>query len=68
MSNIGSYEQRFKDFDWSQAEKELGYAKGDVINIGWYCTDRICEMGKADKPALIAESLAILVPGPDATT
>ena len=30
-------------------------ATGDNINIGWYCTDRICEMGLADKPALIWE-------------
>ncbi len=57
MSNIGSYEEQFKDFDWSQAEEELGYRKGDVVNIGWYCTDRICEMGKADKLALIWEGV-----------
>ncbi len=55
MSNIGSYDERIKNFDWSISEKELGYKKGDVINIGWYCTDRICQMGKADKPALIWE-------------
>jgi len=56
MWNIGSYEERVKDFDWSISEKELGYAKGDVINIGWYCSDRICEMGKGDKPALLWEN------------
>jgi len=33
MSNIGSYEERIKDFDWSRSEKELGYKDGDVINI-----------------------------------
>jgi acetyl-CoA synthetase len=53
MSNIGSYEQRLKDFDWSISEKELGYKKGDNINIGWHCTDRICQMGNGDKLALI---------------
>ncbi|NLJ07261.1 MAG: acetate--CoA ligase [Sphingobacteriales bacterium] len=52
MSNIGSYEERIKNFDWSIAEKELGYKKGDVINIGWYCSDRICQLGKAGKTAL----------------
>jgi acetyl-CoA synthetase len=52
MSNIGSYEERIKDFDWSISEKELGYKPGDVINIGWYCSDRICEMGKGGKTAL----------------
>lgn len=55
MSHIGSYEERAKNFDWSIAEKELGYKDGDPINIGWYCTDRICQMGKADKTALIWE-------------
>ena len=55
MSNIGSYDERIKNFDWSISEKELGYSDGDVINIGWYCSDRICQMGKADKPALMWE-------------
>ncbi len=52
MSNIGSYEDRIKNFDWSASEKELNYQDGDIINIGWYCSDRICQMGKADKLAL----------------
>ncbi len=39
MSNIGSYEKRLKDFDWSIAEKELDYTPGGNINIGWYCYD-----------------------------
>jgi len=51
-SNIGSYEERLRDFDWSIAEKELEYRKGDIINIGWYCSDRICLQGKGDKAAL----------------
>ncbi len=55
MSNIGSYEERLKNFDWSIAEKELGYEEGDKLNIGWYCSDRICEMGKKDKIALYWE-------------
>jgi acetyl-CoA synthetase len=58
MSNINSYEERLKDFSWSLAEKELDYKEGNVINIGWYCTDRICELGKADKLALIWENMA----------
>lgn len=56
MPNIGSYDERIKDFDWSISEKELGYKDGDVINIGWYCSDRICQMGKADKLALLWEN------------
>ncbi|MEA3494981.1 MAG: acetate--CoA ligase [Bacteroidota bacterium] len=57
MSNIKSYDERIKDFDWSIAEKELDYKQGENINIGWYCSDRICEMGKADKLALIWEGM-----------
>jgi len=55
MSHIGSYDERVKNFNWNISENELGYKEGDPINIGWYCTDRICEMGKADKTALIWE-------------
>ncbi|MCK4446434.1 MAG: AMP-binding protein, partial [Candidatus Marinimicrobia bacterium] len=57
MSNIGSYEERLRNFDWSIPERELGYKQGDVINIGWYCSDRICKIGKADKLALVWEGL-----------
>ncbi|MFH1159407.1 MAG: acetate--CoA ligase [bacterium] len=55
MSHIGSYDERVNNFDWSISEKELGYKHGDLINIGWYCTDRICQMGKGDKLALLWE-------------
>ncbi len=58
MSNIGSYDERLNNFDWSLSERELGYSEGDVINIGWYCTDRICEQGLADKTAFIWENAA----------
>src|SRR5512133_466040 len=54
-SNIGSYEERLRNFDWSIAEKELEYRKGDIINIGWCCSDRICLQGKGDKTALYYE-------------
>jgi acetyl-CoA synthetase len=55
MSNIGSYEERLENFDWSLSEKELEYRNGDLINIGWYCSDRICLKGKGDKIALYYE-------------
>jgi acetyl-CoA synthetase len=55
MSNIGSYDERLKNFNWNISEKELDYKEGDVINIGWYCSDRICEKGFGNKPALIWE-------------
>ncbi len=57
MSNIGSYEERIKNFDWSISEKELEYKDGNVINIGWYCSDRICEKGHGDRVALYWEGL-----------
>ncbi|MCJ7682040.1 MAG: AMP-binding protein, partial [Candidatus Aminicenantes bacterium] len=55
MTNIGSYDERVKQFDWSISEKELGYKDGNIINIGWYCSDRICDKGLSDKTALIWE-------------
>jgi acetyl-CoA synthetase len=57
MTNIGSYEERLNNFNWSISELELEYTPGAPINIGWYCTDRICRMGKAEKTALIWEGL-----------
>ncbi|MBM3421213.1 MAG: AMP-binding protein, partial [Bacteroidetes bacterium] len=55
MSNIGSYEERLKQFSWSVAENELEYAAGNIINIGWYCSDRICLRGDGAKVALYHE-------------
>ncbi len=52
----GTYEQYLQDFDWQNVADELGYREGDPINIGWYCSDRICDQGKADKTALIWEN------------
>jgi len=51
-----SYEERLAGFDWSISERELGVTKGDPINIGWFCSDRICARGSAAKPALLWES------------
>ncbi len=58
MFNIGDYDKRKNDFDWSKAREELGYKDGEPVNIGYYCTDRICEMGKSEKTALIWENHA----------
>lgn len=57
MAHFGNYDERRQNFSWSIAEKELAYQDGQTINIGWYCSDRICEMGNGDKPALIWEGL-----------
>ncbi|GAB4363318.1 MAG: acetate--CoA ligase [Calditrichia bacterium] len=55
MGNMGAYNERVENFDWKMVEEELGYRSGGPLNIGYYCTDRICEMGKQDKLALIWE-------------
>ena len=55
MSEQQSYEERTKSFSWSIAEKELGYSPGDIINIGWHCSDRICRKGLGSKIALYYE-------------
>ena len=53
--NMKPYEEEVKEFSWGISKKELNYKEGDIINIGEYCTDRICRAGKADKLALIWE-------------
>ena len=55
MGNIGSYEDRYKSFDWKLSEQELEYGKNGQYNIGYYCSDRICEKGFGSKLALIWE-------------
>jgi acetyl-CoA synthetase len=55
MSNIGSYEDRLKGFDWKISEQELEFGKNGQHNIGYYCSDRICEKGLGSKLALIWE-------------
>lgn len=53
--NMRPYEEEYKNFSWQISKDELGYKEGDIINIGEYCTDRICRLGKANKLALIWE-------------
>jgi acetyl-CoA synthetase len=50
-----SYEQLTRNFDWKVAERELGYQPGGPINIGWMCSDRLCQIGLGGKLALIWE-------------
>lgn len=52
------YEEELKSFSFDISKNELGYKDGDIINIGEYCTDRICRMGKGDKLALIWEGFS----------
>jgi len=55
MSDIGIYDKLKSKFSWSSAEEELEYRAGGLINIGWYCSDRICRLGKSEKIALYFE-------------
>lgn len=55
MPENPTYEELTRNFSWSIAEKELEYKPGDVINIGWHCSDRICRKGHGSKIALYYE-------------
>lgn len=55
MSELPTYDDLTKSFSWSIAEKELEYSPGDIINIGWHCSDRICRKGLGSKIALYYE-------------
>ncbi len=55
MSNIGSYEHRYGTFEWRDSEAELEYGKNGIYNLGYYCSDRICDKGLNGKLALIWE-------------
>ncbi len=56
MNNIGNYEEARKNFSWDIAKRELNYKPGESINIGYYCSDRICELGLGEKKALLWEN------------
>ena len=56
LHNMKPYDDIYKNFSWHIAEEELGYHEGNVINIGEYCSDRICRLGKANKAALTWEN------------
>ena len=58
MSTIELYETRYKSFQWKQSEDELEYGKTGNFNIGYFCSDRICEKGLGQKIALIWEGFA----------
>ncbi len=55
LSNIGSYDERLKGFDWGIAREILGWEEGDLLNIGAICSDRVCARDGAGKIALIWE-------------
>ncbi len=55
MSNLPAYQELTANFDWSITERELGYKPGGPINIGAMCSDRLCDLGLANKVALLWE-------------
>ncbi len=55
MGRSPTYEELIAQTNWSAAETELGYKPGGPLNIGWMCSDRICQLGAADKLALCWE-------------
>ncbi len=56
MSDTIPYEKRAEGFDWTIGERELEWRRDEPINIGWYCSDRICRQGHGARPALVWES------------
>ncbi|OGF68146.1 MAG: acetate--CoA ligase [Candidatus Fischerbacteria bacterium RBG_13_37_8] len=55
MSNIGLYDDKYKNFEWNDSAKELELHENEAKNIGYLCSDRICEKGFGQKLALIWE-------------
>jgi acetyl-CoA synthetase len=55
LTNIGSYDEKCKNFSWDVAKEVLNWQDGELLNIGAICSDRICRQGRADKTALIWE-------------
>ena len=51
-----TYDELRATLDWSVAERELGYRPGAPLNIGWMCSDRICQAGRGAKLALLWEN------------
>jgi acetyl-CoA synthetase len=61
MSTVAThptYEELVAGFDWKIAENELGVTRSGPVNIGWHCSDRICEQGRGQASALIWEDFA----------
>jgi acetyl-CoA synthetase len=56
VNDTVAHEQRLDDSPWSTAERELGWQRGDPLNIGWHCSDRICRMGHGARSALLWEN------------
>lgn len=51
--NLTNYDGEYANFQWSQAEKEIGWECHPKVNIAYSCTDRLVKEGKGDRPALV---------------
>jgi len=40
---------------WDRARSELGLEPGGPVNLGWHLSDRLCQLGLRDQPALLWE-------------
>jgi len=58
LSNIQSYDERLRGFDWSVAKEVLSWEEGELLNIGAICSDRVCARGRGGKTALVWEGFA----------
>ena len=58
MSDVGSYEGRYRGFDWKIAEEDLGYGRGGIHNLAYYCSERHCESGQGGKLGLVWEGFS----------
>jgi len=50
------YQKIKNSFNWQDVKAELNYEHNPTKNIGWYCSDRICDLGIGNKTALIWEN------------
>lgn len=53
--NLTDYSSAYETFRWEHAEKDLGWEKGDPVNIAYSCIDRHIVEGKGDRVALISD-------------
>ena len=58
MNNIGVYAEAYKRFNWKMSAEEMGFGKDGHFNIGYFCSDRICERGAGSKLALVWEGFS----------
>jgi acetyl-CoA synthetase len=50
--NLKDYQQTYRNFDWSEAEKHFSWKKTGLVNMAYECIDRHVEEGYGEKTAL----------------